>query len=264
MRILRNNRYKFHGRPPILFFIFLFPWYTLYQRLCQLAFPHVFGLDYDRLFHTQLQIYILTQACARLTPQLSNHFGSVILVPDILDHEDCNILNQTQLYFDSPLQENKDFAYRDKYIEVLKHCSQAEKNKCVILEDDFVPLHFPENSIKVLVDQTRTLFLNENVVYDCIKRGVSGWLGQLIDYVLHIFSQAHEAGLGSQCRIFSKQSADCMGRCIQEGDFKVLDHSFETCFSECKLENMRFLLGEHGALHSTMGENRVPIPQRHF
>lgn len=227
----------------LLFFSLLS--YSLFlgsRRAHRLVSSHLFDLSYTSIFRSQFQVYVVTHACRRYTRDIASTFESVVLVPDLFDSPDCAVLNQTQLHLDREQDRQKDDLYREKYAQVLDHCGQGDKMKCLILEDDVVLLHGLERTREVLVENTLSLFNKEDNVYDCSKRGF-GWL-----------SSTH-TGNGSQCRIFSKISAPCISRCLREDEFAShiqLDYGLKGCQAKCGLTQKRFLLVVHGGLRSTM------------
>ncbi len=232
------------------------------RRVMEIIAPHSYSIDYERIFETQFQVYILTHACDRETPVLSEHLKSVILVPDVLNSSYCQAINQTQLHL---LQQNtgesKDTFYRHKYAAVLQHCAQQGKAKCWILEDDVYFIPSPKKTIENLiyhtitsiVHDTITLFINEDKAYDCTKRGI-GW-----------FPSQH-VGMGSQCRIYSKHSSECMSQCIQTHEQSIhadsrLDAMLKTCQPICGLKQARVLWTQHGGYNSIMDRKPKAIDE---
>jgi hypothetical protein len=239
----RNSRLLLVAFLTIIFFLLIF------QRVHRLVSSHTFDLAYADIFRTQFQVYILTHSCGRLTPTIAAAFDSVLLVPDVRDSRDCASLapRHKQLRVETEragpgaaAPRSKDDAFRDKYVRVLQHCQREQKMKCLILEDDVVFLHSRERTREVLVENTLTLFNWESDAYDCTKRGF-GWL------------PSTHTGNGSQCRVFSKPSAECMVKCLRDGEHEQLDFGLATCQAKCRLTQKRFLLAVHSGLSSTMG-----------
>lgn len=235
MNVRRFRRY-------IIIILLLCPLFLAFRRVLRLVSSHSFDLSYTSIFRAQFQVYILTYTCGRFTADIASTFESVVLVPDFFDSPDCAALNQTQLHLHIKQNGSKDDIFRDKYVQVLDHCTREQKMKCLILEDDIVLLHDLKRTREVLVENTLTLFNHEENAYDCTKRGF-GWL------------PSTQTGMGSQCRIFSKASAPCMSRCLREDDVALheqLDYGLRDCQSKCGLTQKRFLLAVHSGLNSTM------------
>jgi hypothetical protein len=212
-------------------------------RVHRLVASHAFDLAYARIFRTQFRVYILTHSCGRLTPAVAAGFDSVVLVPDVRDSPRCAALNHTQLHLDDVRRDGggarRDDAFRAKYVGVLRHCRRGERMKCLILEDDVVLLHGRRRTREVLVENTLSLFNLESDAFDCAKRGF-GWL------------RSTHTGNGSQCRVFSKPSTECMIACLGDEYREHLDLGLATCQAKCNLTQKRFLLAVHSGLSSTM------------
>jgi hypothetical protein len=209
------------------------------QNVHRLVSSHTFDIAYPSIFRAQFQVYILTHSCGRFTPDIASAFESVVLVPDVVDSPRCAALNQTQLHLDIKRDIRKDDIFLDKYVQVLQHCQRGQKMKCLILEDDVVLLHDLARTREILVENTLTLFNWESDAYDCTKRGF-GWL------------PSTHTGNGSQCRIFSKPSTECMIECLRDGNHEQLDFALADCQAKCGLTQKRFLLAVHSGLSSTM------------
>jgi hypothetical protein len=219
------------------------------RRVHRVISPHAFDLNYMSIFHKQFQIYILTHACERSTTDLVANLKSVMLVPDVIDSPLCNGLSRPQLHL--PINQNvsKAALYLEKYAQVLNHCAQGNKMKCLLLEDDAVIIYSPKRAIEVLVLQTLFLFNKEEDIYDCTKRGF-GWL-----------SSTH-TGMGSQCRVISKPTAHCVSECLKEGGIAVhkqVDLGLNNCQPQCGLTQKSFLFAEHAGWPSTI-ESKVDNP----
>lgn len=229
----------------VLFGLGLWSWH----RVHRLVASHSFDLSYGSIFGAQFRIYLLTHDCGRFTAGIASTFESVVLVPDAVDAPDCVSLNHTILHVDSNPSDTADEAYKAKYSAVLDDCytgsptlNDGGKMKCLILEDDVVLLHDSVRTREVLVENTLTLFNHEDSAYDCTKRGF-GWL------------KTTHTGQGSQCRVFSRPSSQCLGECVREPGHEQLDFALRSCQERCGLVQRRFLLAVHGGLESTMGRS---------
>lgn len=245
LRFLRSRRSFFLG---VLFSFILFYSLLLSSHTIQrLVSSHSFDLNHAGIFRDQFKVYILTHSCDRFTAPISSTFKaeSVVLVPDVEDSPACAALEHEQLHTEPwPVQSNSSEAsaddnYRSKYAQVLWHCHNGQKMKCLILEDDVVLLHSSARTHEVLVEQTLTLFNHEENAYDCTKRGW-GWI------------PSRHTGNGSQCRIYSKTSTECMTYCLTQYAHKQLDYGLRDCQNWCGLSQRRFLLAVHGGLSSTI------------
>lgn len=200
---------------------------------------HSFDIDHATIYRKQFQVYILTNSCRRFTADIAAAFDNVILVPDVQDSTACAQLGYEQLWLEPWQGRDADETYLVKYAQVLHHCGQGQKMKCLILEDDVVLLHDAERTKEVLVENTMTLFNHEENAYDCTKRGF-GWV------------PSKHTGNGSQCRVYSKPSTDCMGYCLMHFDHEQLDYALRDCQNWCEISQRRFLLAVHSGLSSTM------------
>ncbi len=192
-------------------------------------------------------MYLLTHDCGRFTANIASVFEDSILVPDVRESLQCTMSNWTLLRTNAVNGATADEGYKQKYSLVLEDCYEGSKAmndggkmKCLILEDDIIFLHDAARTKEILVENTLSLFNKEDSAYDCTKRGF-GWL------------PTSHTGMGSQCRLFSRLSADCMSKCIKAGGDEQLDFALKSCQAECGLVQKRFLLAVHGGLVSTMG-----------
>ena len=211
----------------------------------RLLFSHNFDVSYDNIFDMQFRVYILTHECLRFTTSIASSFESVTVVPDVASTS-CDALNQTQLHL--PIATGTaDERFKYKYSQVLEDCyvggrehSDGGRMKCLILEDDIVFLHNGRRTRELLVQNTISLYGKEDSAYDCNKRGF-GWL------------KSTHTGLGSRCRIYSRENALCLSQCCAASGEAHLDVGLRDCQAECGLIQRRFLLAVHGGLSSTMG-----------
>jgi hypothetical protein len=223
--------------------LIIYPIFIRFPAIKRMVDSHSFDLDHETLYEKQFAIYILTNSCRRLTPDIAaafdNKHANVILVPDVQDSTACAALGHEQLWLEPWQGRDSDETYLVKYAQVLHHCGQGQKMKCLILEDDVVLIHTPSRTKEVLVENTLTLFNHEENAYDCTKRGF-GWV------------PSKHTGNGSQCRIYSKPSTDCMGYCLMHYDHEQLDYALRDCQNWCGISQRRFLMVQHSGLTSTM------------
>ncbi|KAL4866885.1 hypothetical protein BDV12DRAFT_172217 [Aspergillus spectabilis] len=223
--------------------------YLLSSKIHHLTHSHLYDLSYNTLFTRQFNVYILTSSCDRFTPDIVSQFdfnessSSIYLVPNGPGIPECDALGHQQLdiYLNTETQ-SKDDLFRNKYTQVLTHCHTSHKSKCLILEDDIIFLHPGERTRSVLIENTLPLFNDgESDAFDCTKRGF-GWFGTT------------HTGMGSQCRVYSAHSAECLKSCLEgpEKEWQV-DTGLRNCQMRCGLKQKRFLLVVHGGLGSTMG-----------
>ncbi|KAL4930866.1 uncharacterized protein BDV17DRAFT_257645, partial [Aspergillus undulatus] len=206
--------------------------YLLATRIPRLTNSYLYDLSYESYFDRQFRVYVMTSSCERFTSDAVAQFPatSLTLVPNTPTTPQCDALDRTQLplHFDSGQREklSKDDLFREKYAQALDACAAGNHAKCLILEDDVVFLHAPQRTREVLVEHTLPLFNDGEVdAFDCTKRGW-GWLGST------------HTGMGSQCRVFSKHAAPCLGRCLRDrygGDELQLDAGLVRCQVFCGL-----------------------------
>ncbi|KAJ0415857.1 hypothetical protein BJY00DRAFT_292825 [Aspergillus carlsbadensis] len=215
-------------------------------RVPRLVNSHLYDLSFETYFQRQFQVFALTASCGRFTPDVAAHFDYdfVTLVPNQQDLPECAALNRKQLPLSTAKDDptaSKDDLFREKYAHVLDACASGVKAKCLILEDDIVFLHTPQRTREILVENTIPLFNNGEIdAFDCTKRGF-GWLSSTT------------TGMGSQCRVYSRQAAPCMSQCLRDQrQGSQLDAGLANCQVRCKLDQKRFLLVVHGGLSSTM------------
>src|SRR4051812_31947399 len=67
------------------------------SRVPRLVHSHLYDLDYETYFQRQFQAYVLTSSCGRFTPDVAEHFDSLILVPNQPDTPECAALNRAEL-----------------------------------------------------------------------------------------------------------------------------------------------------------------------
>ncbi|KAI9721831.1 MAG: hypothetical protein M1812_002167 [Candelaria pacifica] len=235
-------------RSRILIYIFILLTILLFFRsvpsfLYRFLFNETSDLNYSQLFSKRLKTYIMTHDCGRYTSSLATDLSDdTTLVTDNTSDPQCTSLNlpllQTTL---NEQAENQDQRYIAKYSQVLTACSHGVKMLCLILEDDAVFLHTPSRTREVLVQNTITYHFNEDSAYDCGKRG-NGWF------------PSSQTGLGSLCRIYSKDKAGCMAGCLVEPKHPLSHADLELmrCQMKCQLVQKRFLLVQHTGLPSTM------------
>ncbi|KIW01430.1 uncharacterized protein PV09_07190 [Verruconis gallopava] len=224
--------------------------YLSSHTILRLVFSHSYDLNFPAIYRAQFQVYILTHDCGRFTSDIASAFDpeSVILVPDVADSPACAALGLQQVFVERVEGNSTDDTYRFKYAYTLWHCRNGDKMKCLFLEDDVVMLHDRQRTQEVLVENTLTLFNHEENAYDCTKRGF-GWI------------RSKTTGNGSQCRIYSKPSTECMTYCLTQYEHKQLDYGLAACQNWCGLSQRRFLLAVHGGLSSTMERNRSLVAQ---
>jgi hypothetical protein len=104
-----------------------------FSAIHRMVSSHSYDLEHEAIYETQFQVYILTAGCRRLTSSIAETFGNVILVPDEQDSEECAALPYTKLWLEPLQSQSADDAYRAKYAQVLWHCGQGQKMKCLIL-----------------------------------------------------------------------------------------------------------------------------------
>ncbi|KAI9701180.1 MAG: hypothetical protein M1836_001849 [Candelina mexicana] len=241
-------------RTRLLIYLFLFLTLVILFRsipsfLYRLLFNESYDLNYDQLFAKRIQTYIMTHDCGRYTSSLASDLsGDTTLVTDSISEPQCNALNlPLQETIPNPDDENQDQRYITKYTQVLNACSHGSKMLCLILEDDAVFLHTPTRTREVLIQNTITYYWNEDSAYDCGKRG-NGWF------------TSSQTGLGSLCRIYSKDKAGCLAECLAEPKHPLSHGDLELmrCQMKCKLKQKRFLLVQHTGLPSTMNRQEWP------
>lgn len=228
--------------------IILYPLLLKLPALERAVSSHTFDLQHEAIYEAQFAVYIITSDCRRFTSNIAQAFGEhTILVPDVQDSSACAAQPYKKLWLEPWQGKSHDETYLYKYAQILWHCGQGQKMKCLILEDDVVLIHDGKRTREVLVENTLTLFNHEENAYDCTKRGF-GW-----------FPSKH-TGNGSQCRIYAKPSTGCMQYCLMEYDHKQLDYALRDCQNWCEVSQRRFLLVQHGGLSSTMG--RIGPPEK--
>jgi hypothetical protein len=236
-RITKPRRSFFVG---ILFsLVVIYPIILRFSAIQRMVNSHSFDINHATIYETQFQVYILTNSCRRLTSEIAAAFDNVILVPDVQDSTACAALPYEKLWLEPWTGRDSDETYLVKYAQVLHHCGDGQKMKCLILEDDVVLLHDSKRTKEVLVENTMTLFNHEEHAYDCTKRGF-GWV------------PSRHTGNGSQCRIYSKPSTGCMNYCLLHYDHQQLDYALRDCQNWCEISQRRFLLAVHSGLTSTM------------
>ncbi len=241
--------YHYRYKQLFRFFTALFLWIppTLFylHRLEELLFPHRHGLDTEKIFDTQFQVYILTHDCGRFTSEIVSRFNSVLLVPDVFNSAHCQAINQTQLHLSVDPGDNRDALYRNKYAAVLEHCAHEEKLRCLIVEDDILFIQHPPVMRAMFAKYTLMLFGHETDAYDCAKRGT-------------VLFYTEPEFVGSQCRVYPQHSSHCMSQCIQKNDatrHAFLDYRLGECQSTCGLNQKKILLTQITGKHSIMNRN---------
>ena len=216
----------------------------LFERFAPIISNHSFDLAYEEIFQKQFAVYLLTKDCGRYTIDVASTFESVYIVPDVHDSPRCAGMGEL-LLFNASATSTPDSRFGERYAQVLEHCHQGEKMKCLVLEDDVVFIHEPRRTRQVLVENTLTLFTNEDDVFDCSKRGF-GWL------------RTEDNSNGSQCRIYSKDQSKCLNPCFKREartGVEIFDFQLGECQVACEYNQHRFLLIQHTGLKSSHQRN---------
>jgi hypothetical protein len=204
---------------------------------------HYINIDNVEYVGTRLNVYVQTKNCGRNFNHVQKFFPSAVAMAD----EPCTRNENIFKSYIEPIDMNsKALRYSYKYLETLKICQNGDKMLCMIVEDDILFLHQNETTWNNIVLNTMSLVSDDEVFWDCSKRGI--WFPTTSN------------GIKTLCRIYNTDLlpafTDCIAAYLQsttDTEEKGIDVLIDKCQIELGITQKRFLLVNRSGQKSPLG-----------